>query len=182
MKKKLWTLFRSTFYLSAFTFGGGYVIVPLMKEKFVEELAWISEDEMTDFIALSQSSPGPIAVNASILVGHKVGGWSGAICAMLGTMLPPMIIISIISQFYVQFSQNIYVAGALRTMQAGVSAIIINVVYGMAMQIIQSKKWAYVVQMIVAFVLAYVLKINVLILILGSVVLGLLRYKEAQDA
>lgn len=180
MKKKLWTLFRSTFYLSAFTFGGGYVIVPLMKEKFVEELAWISEEEMTDFVALSQSSPGPIAVNASILVGHKVGGWAGAVCATLGTMLPPMIIISIISQFYVQFSENLYVASALRTMQAGVAAIIINVVYGMSMQIIKKKEWSYVLQMFVIFILSYVFKINVLVLILASIVLGLFRHKEAQ--
>lgn len=181
MKKKLWTLFRSTFYLSAFTFGGGYVIVPLMQEKFVEELGWISEEEMTDFVALSQSSPGPIAVNASILVGHKVGGWPGAVCATLGTMLPPMIIISIISQFYVQFSQNIYVAAALRSMQAGVSAVIVNVVANMSQQIIKKKEWSYVLQMMIIFLLSYLFKVNVLLLIFTSIILGLIRYKERED-
>ena len=66
-------LFFSTFYLSAFTFGGGYVIITLLKQKFVDELHWISEDEMLDLVALAQSSPGPIAVNGAILVGYKYG-------------------------------------------------------------------------------------------------------------
>ncbi len=64
-----WTLFRSTFQLSAFTFGGGFVIVPLMRRKFVEGLHWLEEQEMVDIAAIAQSSPGAIAVNASILVG-----------------------------------------------------------------------------------------------------------------
>lgn len=72
-----WKLFSSTFYLSAFTFGGGFVIIPLMKKKFVDNLHWIEEEEMLDLTAIAQSSPGAIAVNASILVGYRVAGWSG---------------------------------------------------------------------------------------------------------
>ena len=78
-KKSLYIkLFKSTFFLSMFTFGGGYVIVPLMEKKFVNELGWISEDEMLDLIALGQSAPGPIAVNTSILVGYRMAGVPGA--------------------------------------------------------------------------------------------------------
>ena len=99
-------LFFSTFKLSACTFGGGFVIIPLMRKKFVEELGWIDEDEMLDLTAIAQSSPGAIAVNASILVGYHVAGFPGAMLTVLGTVLPPLIIISIISMFYQAFRDN----------------------------------------------------------------------------
>ena len=80
----LWTLFTSMLYISAFTFGGGFVIVTFMKKKFVDELHWISEDEMLDMTALAQSAPGAIAVNAAILVGRRVAGFTGMIMSVLG--------------------------------------------------------------------------------------------------
>ena len=86
-KSVLWKLFISTLYLSAFTFGGGYVIVTLMKKKFVDAYHWIEEDEMLDLVAIAQSSPGAIAVNGAIVVGYKLVGIPGAIVAILGTIL-----------------------------------------------------------------------------------------------
>ena len=103
---KLWVLFLTTLYISAFTFGGGFVIVTFMKHKFVDELHWIDEQEMLDFTALAQSCPGAIAVNAAILVGWNVYGFAGMIVATLGTILPPMIILSVVSFFYAIFSRN----------------------------------------------------------------------------
>ena len=85
-------LFCSTFYLSAFTFGGGYVIIPLMRKKFVEQYHWIEEEEMLDLTAIAQSSPGAIAVNASILIGYRLAGLFGALVTVLGTVLPPLIL------------------------------------------------------------------------------------------
>ena len=108
--KTLWQLFLSTLYISAFTFGGGFVIVTFMKKKFVDELHWIDEDEMLDLTAIAQSSPGSIAVNAAILVGWRVGGAAGIAIAVLGTLLPPMLILSMISFFYAAFASNRYVA------------------------------------------------------------------------
>ena len=105
-QRKLLTLFLSTLQLSAFTFGGGFVIVPLMRKKFVEELGWIEEQEMLDFTAIAQSSPGPIAVNASILVGYHVAGIPGALLTALGTILPPLVIISAISLFFQAFANK----------------------------------------------------------------------------
>ena len=96
-------LFSSTFYISAFTFGGGYVIIPLMKKKFVEGLKWIEEDEMLNLIAIAQSSPGPIAVNTSVLIGYNVAGLVGALVSLWATILPPMITLSVISMFYSAF-------------------------------------------------------------------------------
>ena len=94
---RLWKLFLSTLYISSFTFGGGFVIVTFMKKKFVDELHWIDEQEMLDMTALAQSSPGAIAVNAAILVGWQVEGLIGMIVAVLGTIIPPMVILSVIS-------------------------------------------------------------------------------------
>lgn len=104
-----WKLFKSSFHLSAFTFGGGYVIIPLMRTKFVEELEWIEEEEMMDTMAIAQSSPGSLAVNSSILVGYKIDGIIGAMFSILGTILPPLILLTIISQFYAEFKANVFV-------------------------------------------------------------------------
>ena len=102
--KRLWKIFISTLYLSAFTFGGGYVIVTLMKKKFVDELGWIDENEMLDLVAIAQSAPGAIAVNGAIVVGYKLEGRIGALTAIVGTIIPPFAIISVISFFYAAFS------------------------------------------------------------------------------
>ena len=110
-------LFLSTFELSACTFGGGFVIIPLMRKKFVEELGWIEEEEMLDLTAIAQASPGAIAVNASIMLGYHIAGIPGAILAVLGTVLPPLIIISIISMFYQAFRNNVIVSMAMPIIQ-----------------------------------------------------------------
>ena len=92
-KHRLLVLFLKTLYISAFTFGGGFVIVTFMKKCFVDELHWIDEQEMLDFTALAQSCPGAIAVNGAILVGWKVYGFAGMVVAVIGTILPPMAIL-----------------------------------------------------------------------------------------
>ena len=109
-------LFFSTFYLSAFTFGGGYVIVPLMRKRFVEQYHWIDEQEMLDLIAIAQSSPGAMAVNASILVGYRLAGLPGALLTVAGTILPPLIIISLVSLAYQAFRENTVVNLLLKGM------------------------------------------------------------------
>lgn len=166
-------LFASTFYLSTFTLGGGYVIVPLMKKKFVDELHWIEEEEMLNLVALAQSCPGPVAVNASILVGFRIGGALGAAVTILGTVLPPFIILSVISLFYLQFKSNRVVAAVLKGMQAGVAAVILDVVITMASQIVKKKAVLPIVVMMGAFVAGYFFGVNVMFIIL---VCGLLGY------
>lgn len=145
-------LFFSTFKLSACTFGGGFVIIPLMRKKFVEELGWIQEDEMMDLVAIAQSSPGAIAVNASILVGYHVAGIPGAMLTVLGTVLPPLIIISIISMFYQAFRDNAFVNMAMAGMLCGVAALICDVVISMAKNILQEKRLLPVIVMLGSFI------------------------------
>lgn len=173
-KKKLLHLFVQTFYLSAFTFGGGYVIVSLLQRKFVNEYHWIEEEEMLDLVAIAQSAPGPIAVNGAIVVGYKLAGISGVLVSVLGAILPPFVIISVI---YEIFRDNKIVSSMLAGMQAGVAAVIISVVYEMAKG--QSKKEDRVelaIIMAAAFIANYVLNISVIYIILTCIGIGILQY------
>ncbi len=168
MEKNLrlyWKLFASTFYLSAFTIGGGYVIVPLMRKKFVDELNWIDEKEMIDIVAVSQSAPGPIAVNASILVGYRLAGIGGALITVLGTVLPPLIIISTISYFYRAFQQNPYINAALMGLRAAVAAVMIDAIYKLGKTVLKNDRVFALMMLVFAFILSFVLHINVMIIL-----------------
>ncbi len=165
-------LFFTTFKISAFTFGGGFVIIPLMRKKFVEDLGWIDEDEMMDLIAIAQSSPGAIAVNASILVGYHVAGIPGALVTVLGTVLPPLIIISVVSLFYRQFRDNIIVSLVMAGMLCGVAATICDVVINMAKTVFKEKRFLYVFIMAAAFAAVRFFDVNILIIILVCALSG----------
>ena len=138
-KTILWKLFISTLYLSAFTFGGGYVIVTLMKNKFVDEYHWIEENEMLDLVAIAQSSPGAIAVNGAIVIGYKLAGVVGIFITILGTILPPFIVLTVVSIFYNAFKSNWLISQLLEGMQAGVGAVIASVTVDMAAPIVKEK-------------------------------------------
>ncbi len=169
---KLRKLFFSTFQISACTFGGGFVIIPLLRKKFVEDLGWIDEQEMLDLTAIAQSSPGAIAVNASILVGYRVAGFLGALITIIGTILPPFIIISVISMFYKAFRDNIYVNMAMTGMLAGVTAVIFDVVYTMAKSIFKLKRILPVLVLAGSFIATYFFKVNIMIIILVCGLIG----------
>lgn len=166
-------LFFSTLYISAFTFGGGFVIVTLMKSKFVDELNWIDEEEMLDLTALAQSAPGPIAINVSILVGWRVAGLAGMLTAVLGTAIPPVAILSVISLFYDLFSTNPMVALLLKGMQAGVAAVILNVVFGLGSKVVRSRSPLQLGIMAGAFAATVFFRINVILIILCAAITGL---------
>ena len=162
-KKMLLKLFLSTLYLSAFTFGGGYVIVTLMKKKFVDQYHWIEENEMLDLVAIAQSSPGAIAVNGAIVVGYKLSGILGALVAILGTVLPPFVILSVISVFYKAFRNNWLISQLLEGMQAGVGAVIASVTLDMGIPIVG------------AFVAACLFGINVVYIVIVCGIIGIIR-------
>jgi chromate transporter len=171
-KHFFWKLFWSTFTLSAFTFGGGYVIVPLMQKRFVEELKWIDEDEMLDLVAIGQSAPGPIAVNTSILVGYRLAGIPGALLCVCGTVLPPLITIMVISLFYIAFRDNPIIRALLLGMQAGVAAVIVDVIISMASKVIKNKRILPIAVMVLAFIAATFFNINIVIILLICGALG----------
>lgn len=126
MNKLNFKLFMSFLRISAFTFGGGFVIIALMKTTFVKEYKWIEEEEMMNFVAIAQSTPGAVPVNAALLVGNKVNGWTGAAWALLGTVLPPLLIITTISFTYDFFVSSIVIQTFLKGMQIGVSILILD--------------------------------------------------------
>ena len=162
-------LFFACLYLSTFTFGGGYVIVTLLKEKFVDHYHWIEEDEMLDLVAIAQSSPG------AIIVGYKLAGIPGMLVSVIGAIIPPMVILSVISVFYDAFCSNYYIAALLKGMTAGVGAVIMSVVYDMGKNVVKSKDWVNVVIMIISFCLSYFLNINIIYIILSVAVFGMVR-------
>ena len=171
----LWKLFYSTLYLSAFTFGGGYVIITLMKKKFVDEYRWIEEEEMLDLVAIAQSSPGPIAVNGAIVVGYKLAGMAGVLVSILGTVLPPFVILTVVSFFYEAFQSNFYVKTTLDGMQCGVAAVIASVVYDMGKGVIEGKSLVSNLIMAAAFTDTFFFQMNVVYVVLICIGLGVLR-------
>ncbi len=170
-RKVLWELFISTLYLSTFTFGGGFVIVTLMKKKMVDQYHWIDEKEMLDMTALAQSSPGSVSINSAILVGYKIGKLPGALVSILGTVIPPLTIISVISMFYTMFKDNVVVKVVLNGMRVAVAAIILDVVWSMAKGLILKKKVFYIAIMVCAFIATYFFKLNA-VLVLGCCILA----------
>ena len=169
-----WKLFTITFSLSACTFGGGFVIISMMRKKFVEELQWLEEDEMLDVTAITQSAPGPLPVNASVIIGYRIAGIAGSLTAILGTILPPMIIISVISLFYEQFRTNPYISTALQVMRAGVAAVIFDVVINLAQHVLGTKRLLYIAMMIVAFIATCLLDVSAMLVILTCLGIGIL--------
>ncbi|XJS11150.1 chromate transporter [Aerococcaceae bacterium WGS1372] len=169
-------LFISTFTLSAFTFGGGYVIITLMKKTFVDDLKWIDEDEMLDLVAIAQSSPGAMAVNGAIVIGYKLAGFLGVFVSVLATIIPPFTIISILALFYQAFRDNPWISLLLEGMQAGVAAVIASVTIGMGQQVFKTKSPLLIGTMFVAFIANYIFNVNVITIILVAGLLGLVQY------
>lgn len=157
------TIFFSTLYLSAFTFGGGYVIVPLLRERFVTDLKWIKEEEMIDLIAIAQSSPGALVINSSIIIGYKLGGILGALVSLAGTVLPPLLIITIVSYFYIAFKDNMIVRGVINGMLAGVAAVILGVVIKMIKDLLKSRDKVTLLLMLSCFVVVACIKVAMVI-------------------
>ena len=176
--KKLWKIFWSTFYLSAFTFGGGYVIVSLMKKKFLISRNVQSrreEEEMLDLVAIAQSAPGAIAVNGAIVIGYKLAGIAGILTAIAGTVIPPFLIISILSAGYQAFRSNQIISLMLEGMQAGVGAVIASVTYDMGAGIVKKKDALSYVLMVGAFTASCIFEVNVVYVILICGIVGVLR-------
>lgn len=179
MKEKLrkyLTLFLSTLEISAFTFGGGFVIIPLMRKKFVFKLKMIDDEEMLDLTAIAQSAPGAIAVNASILVGYKIGGVLGALISILATVIPPFVIISVISHFYIAFRDNRYVSLVMGGMIAGVAAVVADLVTSMAWDILKRKRLVEILMLIISFILLEFMNLNIIALIFIAGAVGYADY------
>lgn len=168
-----WLLFKSTFVISAFTVGGGFVLIPLMKAKFVDEFHWLSDNEALDLVAIAQSAPGAVAINASIILGIRLGGFKGLAVCLLGTILPPLITLTVVAHFYQAFASNPYVQMILKGMQCGVAAVILDVVIGLVQKQAHKKLILPLLIMAGSFIASYLLDINIMYIILIDALIGL---------
>lgn len=167
-------LFHTNFFISAFTFGGGYVVIPMIRKYFVEKHQYIKEEELMNLAALAQTSPGAIAINLSAVTGFKVLGKLGAVISCIGAVLPPLIIISILSIGYQFVKENEAMKAILKGMEAGVAALIVDVVLDMY-RVIRKECNRWIMLLVpITFIANVFLGIGVLPLILGSVFVGFL--------
>ena len=181
----LW-LFKVNFFISAFTFGGGYVVIPMIRKYFVTEKHLFSEDELMDMAAIAQSSPGAIAINLAVLAGFRSAGFSGAVLCGVSSVLPPFLILSVISTCYQVFRDLPVVAAILKGMEAAVGALIVDIVFDMGAAVLKEKKPFFASLMPAAFAGSFLLGINVMVILLICVAACLTYYylsaKQAVNA
>lgn len=159
VKRCVW-LFYINLFISAFTFGGGYVVVPMVRKYYVEKKSLFSEEELMDIAALSQSAPGAIAINLTALAGYKAAGKAGAAVSCIAAIIPPLIILMAVSNWYRLFAGNAAVAAVLRGMQAGVAALMVDLIVDMTRFIAKDDSFFLTALIPIAFAANFVLQIN----------------------
>ena len=172
MLKTLFELFITFFKIGAVTFGGGYAMLPFLERELVEKKKWSTSEELLDYYAISQVTPGVIAVNVSTFVGFKKKGIPGGIFATLGMVTPSLIIISVIAVFIQNFEHILWVQKALSGINVAVAALLTYAVVNFAKKTI--KKWWHVIFYLASFCLMYFLKVNTVIIVLSAAILGVL--------
>lgn len=171
-------MFTSFFKIGAFTFGGGYAMIPIMEREFIDEKKWVSKEEFIDLVSLSQGFPGVLAANISSFIGNKLFGIPGAMLAVSGVSLPSIIIILIIAAFFAQFRHNFYVNLAMSGVNAAVPALILIALVSLSKNM---DKTAYnIILMIASTIALIVFDIHPLIIIIAAATLGIIKYRGGQ--
>lgn len=168
--KVLWQVFSSFFKIGAFTFGGGYAMIPLIQNEAVEKRHWVTDEDILEVVAIAESTPGPIAINSATFVGYKAAGILGSVCATLGVVLPSFVIILALSFVLRQFQDLTVVQYAFNGIRAGVLALLLKSLWTMYQK--SPKGWAGYLVMAAAFVLTAVLDVNVIFVVIGCAVFG----------
>lgn len=160
-----WLLVTNLF-ISAFTFGGGYVVVPMVRRFFVVKKRCFTEEELIDMAAIAQSTPGAIAVNLSALAGYKTAGMGGALISCFAAVIPPLVILTVISAFYKIFISNTVIAAILKGMEAGVAALMVDLITDMCFMILKKKSLFLSAMIPLSFAANFILDINVALILL----------------
>lgn len=176
-------IFIAFFKIGATTFGGGYAMLPIIKQEAVTRMGWVSDEEFVDALAVAQSLPGAVAVNTSIFIGYKVRGYSGALTAMLGAVLPSFIAILLIAVFFMQFTENRLVAAAFAGIRPAVAALIASAVWKLGKPVL--KKQASLLLAGLFLLLAAGFRVHPMIIIIAGAALGIIltrfgRRKESE--
>lgn len=172
--KLYWTLFISSLIISATTFGGGYVIVSVMRKHYVNKLKWLTDEEMLDLVAIAQTSPGATAINTNIVLGYKFGGFLGGLLCIIGTIIPPLVIISIISVGYELIKDNLLVAAIFSGMQAAIAAVICHVASELAIVVIKGKRIINYIVMPASFICIFFFQIAVYWIVLAAIIISII--------
>lgn len=174
--KKLISMFFSFFKIGAFTFGGGYAMVPLIQAEVVDTKKWIKNDEFLDILAIAQSFPGALAVNTSIFIGYKIGGVTGAILALLGTVLPSFFIILFVASFFMQFRNNYYVDLVFKGIGAAVPMLVLIAVVSLSKSV--DKNYINLLIVILTVISISLIKIHPVLVIILSGIYGYLFLRK----
>ena len=174
-------MFMMFLKIASFTFGGGYTIVPVMKDEFSIKRNLIDENEMVDIISIATSGPGPMAINCAILTGYRLHGVAGAIMAAVSSTIPSLVIITVLSYFYKEFSENYYVKAALSGMGGIIAAVLLITSYNMAKQSLKNNTLISLLIMVSAFVASFVFDINTGLIILAVAIFGLFIFSIIKD-
>ena len=172
MLVKLFQIFASFFKSGAFTFGGGYAMIPLIQHEAVEKRKWVTDEDILDIVAIAESTPGPIAINSATFVGYRAAGVLGSVCATLGVVLPSFVIILALSFVLAQFQQFAAVQYAFYGIRAGVLALLVKALWTMYQK--SPKGWAAYVVMGASLILTAVFSVNVIFVIIGCAVFGII--------
>ncbi len=170
MNKKL-SLFLTFFKIGGFTFGGGHAMIPLIQRETVENKKWVTDDDILEIIAIAESTPGPVAINAATFVGYRTAGFWGAVCATLGVVLPSFLVILAVAYLMNSFMAFKPVQYAFRGINVGVLALLFKALWNMYQK--SPKGWAAYVVMGASFLLTAILKVNMFLVIAGCAVFGL---------
>ncbi len=172
--KRFLILFETFFRIGAFTIGGGYAMLPVIEKEFVSRRGWVSEEEMIDIIAIVQSLPGVIAFNTSMFIGYKIAGFTGAVIAALGMMMPSLLIISGFAYFYVSIQDNAYVQAAFKGVRAGVTALIFLAGIKLGKRVVTSTVTAVIA--VVSFIAVWYYSVHAALVIVFSAALGMMLF------
>ncbi|MGH2331947.1 chromate transporter [Thermoanaerobacter mathranii] len=168
------SLFWVFFKIGAFSFGGGYAMIPLIEKEIIDIHHWLSVDQFLDIIAISQMTPGPIAINAATFVGYKIGGFWGSVAATIGVTAPSFLIIIILALLIMRYRHLPWLDAFFKGVRPAVIALIIQAAYSVGKSSFASIKDMLVA--VVVFVGLYLLKINPLIMIVVAAALGIAMY------
>ena len=168
-------LLAANLFVSAFTFGGGYIVVPMVRRLFVEKKQYFSEEDLINMAAIAQSSPGAIAINRSALAGYRAAGIAGAVISCFAAVIPPLVILTLVSAFYQAFVSNAMIAAVLKGMEAGVAAVMVDFITDMCSLIVRKKSVFLSAMIPLSFIANFILNINVALILLVCCFLCILQ-------
>jgi chromate transporter len=166
MLKNLYLLFIKFFKIGATTFGGGYAMISIIHAEVVEKMEWLTDEEMSNVVVITQSTPGVLAINTATFTGYKVAGVLGSVCAVLGVALPSVIIVGIIAMFFDAFRELKYVNYAFNGLKAGVVLLFFDAVIKLSKK--NKKDFFYYFIFISAAVLSIIFNISPILILIGA--------------